>query len=107
MLIMELSINKKRKKYDFTSTEDALSTYYGYLITTNNKIPYQVDGDTASSYRGDFYGLLRSLGIPHDVWGILLHLNGLYSSTDYDGNTDLYLLDGDNLLPTIQRLRGK
>lgn len=53
-----------------------------------------IDGVTVSKYRGDFYGLLASLGVPFDYYHIYLRVNGLKSPTDFGTNlTDPYSMD--------------
>lgn len=46
----------------------------------------EVSGFQELKYQGDFYGLLRDMGIDHDYHWITLRLNDLHSPMDYQGN---------------------
>lgn len=54
----------------------------------------QIEGHEAAKYRGDFHGLLNSLGLDKKFHYLTTRLNGMYRSQDYDGqNVTLYLPD--------------
>jgi hypothetical protein len=69
-----------------------LTTAYYTLVETHLRYFRQhpktavaiAQGHVAERYTGDFYGLLNSLSIKKNHY-LIMRVNGLYSSTDYDG----------------------
>lgn len=57
-------------------------------------ITKSIDVTLANSYKGDMEGLLtKGLSIPYQHVQHNITLNGLNSSTDYNGETEILLLD--------------
>lgn len=64
-----------------------LETHIPYLKTHEQTQYVEVTGQQAEMYRGDFHGLLDSLRVNKKYHYIVTRVNGLLSSTDYDGVT--------------------
>lgn len=71
--------------------------------TFTNTITKSISVTTANRFKGDFYGLLkRELNIPEEHIIPNMIVNGIDSSTDYDGiNTDILIIPSDRLTPYI------
>jgi hypothetical protein len=69
--------------------------------TFTNTITKSISVTTANRFKGDFYGLLkRELNIPEEHIIPNMIVNGIDSSTDYDGiNTDILIIPSDRLTP--------
>lgn len=60
----------------------------------NSIISKVIDITTAASYRGDMEGLLvKKLNIPYNQVNYNIALNGFNSGSDYNGETNILLLD--------------
>ena len=69
--------------------------------TFTNTTTKSISVATANRFKGDFYGLLkRELNIPEEHIIPNMIVNGIDSSTDYDGiNTDILIIPSDRLTP--------
>lgn len=75
-------------------TQDAIVLNTDYYVLIESHLSFlrshqktaliNVSGQAAEKYTGDFYGLLDSLSIKKNHY-LIMRLNDLYSSTDYDG----------------------
>ena len=69
--------------------------YIANTIEKKNRIiQKELDVSTANSYRGDFFGLLhKHLNIRHEIIPHIISANGFNCSSDYNGETNIFLLD--------------
>lgn len=58
---------------------------FPYFITKELFDVRDINGVTSEIYRGDFYGLLLSIGVPYEMHRINTEFNNLISSIDYPG----------------------
>lgn len=63
---------------------DAL-LYTDYLSHIKDFEELIVDHSTAYKYQGNFYGLLKELGVNHSLFVLTMYVNGLVNPLDYDG----------------------
>lgn len=63
--------------------------HISYLQNPSNHKLLQIEPTDTVKYLGDFYGLLISLGIEHDLHWICLRMNGYTATDDYNGSLDL------------------
>ena len=61
----------------------ALEDHLEILQTTGISTIAQLTAGQASKYKGDFYGLLGSLGVSSDIQWITMRVNGYHSPADY------------------------
>lgn len=62
-----------------------LETNLQYLLSQSSLRIVSIKGSDAEKYRGDFYGLLDFLGISKNSQYVSLRMNGMRSSSDFDG----------------------
>ena len=60
-----------------------------------------VDVATAWQYRGDFHGLLLHINVPMELHWVTTKLNGLASSTDYDGEVSTIVIPEATFIKTL------
>jgi hypothetical protein len=68
-----------------------MESHLSFLRTHQKTALINISGQAAEKYTGDFYGLLDSLSIRKNHY-LILRLNGMYSSTDYDGQQLEFLI---------------
>lgn len=77
--------------------------YYGHILKQprdSQYVPYNI----AQQFRGDFYGIMNSLGIAETTWFTNMLLNGMRSPEEYDGEAGLlYTIDSGWLERLLER----
>lgn len=86
--------------YNFLSFFETHLSYLQGKISSAKDIPEAI----AHRYRGDFYGLLRSMKVPMDLHYITLRLNGFTNSADFTGEALTVLLPNESELLSLKNV---
>lgn len=63
-----------------------IENHLNVLFTSNKTKLLEVTDQASLKYLGDFYGLLYFLGVEQDLHWIVLRVNKLHNTLNYDGN---------------------
>lgn len=85
MSVMEQANKSSDYYYYREEFRNIIEDHLYILKHKGKKIPVPVTAIQEMKYKGDFYGLLRSLGIPIEFHWITMRINGLHSPMDYQG----------------------
>ena len=69
-----------------------IENHLPFLRSHTSTIEKNISPHSGYTWVGDYYGLLLSLDIPHDLLWITLRMNGYTSPGDYDGNNLVVLV---------------
>lgn len=99
-------IDKYRDKNKYSITEHIVAAHYGYLLekTLDDVDLIELDPNTASSFRGDFRGLLNTHKIHPSLFGYNLYLNKMSNMTEYDGRTSIFLCGSSAAISMIYKI---
>jgi len=64
---------------------EVLESHLSFMKTHRSTKTISIGLDQAAIYKGDFYGLLNSLHVDKKYHYPIMRVNGLLSSSDYDG----------------------
>jgi len=82
--ITKLQISRNNQSFYDPKFKKCLKDHLVYIKSEKNNIMI-TDVATAWQYKGDFHGVLLSLGVPMELHWITTLINGLDSPTEYDG----------------------
>lgn len=69
-----------------------LEDHLQYIIMDSGTEIEQVPDDIARKYHGDFYGMLREMGVKPSMYWVILRVNGYTSPMQYtDNRTSFYV----------------
>lgn len=78
-----------------------LEDYKTFLVNDPTTRVEVIDNQLANKYKGDFYGLLLSLGISLNYHWIIMRMNGLASPEDYKGTELLICIPSTSVIDTL------
>lgn len=102
--ITTLAENPGADIYYSTSFRNMIESYLQTLIKSNNTSLLAIDPQAANKYVFDFYGLLKSYGIPPQYRWIALRMNGLRSSSEYRGEVFTVLIPDSSEIEKLRSL---
>ena len=94
---MSLTINKYFKETKWTVQDTDTAKYYGYLKDIAEIHKRTVSGNTATSYRMDFFGLLTRYDVHPALHKFNLYINGFSCSAKYSGQREILLCNDYNI----------
>lgn len=80
---------------------EVMENHLSFMKTHRNTRTITVGMDQAAIYKGDFYGLLNSLHVDKKYHYPIMRVNGLLSSSDYDGVLTEILQPGEDVINDI------
>ena len=62
-----------------------------------------IDAGKAAMFKGDFYGMLRALGVAPAYWFATLRASGMISPTEFDVSFETIIMPDDEYLRSLRR----
>ena len=84
MDIHSLTIKQGADSYYDKDFMDILESHMEYFRTSDTSNVTQIDTRRAVVYEGDFYGYLNEVGIEPNYHWLIMRVNGMYSTTDFN-----------------------
>lgn len=98
-LLKKSSYNEDFNKHDFMVLLETHRTLLLQNTHIKDIIPLM-----AERYKGDFYGLLAHYNVNHNYFYIIMRLNNMNSSDDYDGSVLSIKLPNDDFIDGLYKI---
>ena len=92
--------NNSRLTYD-KDMERVISSLMGYIEEECEITTIELTTNINSRYIGNFYGLLSFIDIEYDLWLITLKINNFNSPEDYNGETEIKIIEASDTTKEI------
>lgn len=97
-----LTIEKYRIQDDFSTQDKSTAKYFGTFEDTAQIDLKDVSGNTATSFRNDFFGLLRYYSVHPALFRFNLYINRLTSANKYNGQRKIKLCNDHDVVTKIK-----
>ena len=98
-----LTINKYRIISQYSEQDASTAKYFGYFEDNADVVERDVSGNTATSYRGDFIGLLRYYKVHPALHSFNLFLNRFSTATKYNGERKIKLCNDSKIIKQLEK----
>lgn len=86
MDIYKLTISEGNDIYYSKNFMDTLESHLSYFRSSRQSNVIQVDTKKAHIYEGDLFGYLNDIGIEQKYHWLIMRINDLYCSSEFDQN---------------------
>lgn len=106
---MTMSINKLSgvdgpKEYYEPKFRRVLEIYMNYLRTHSATTPIALQPHEVYKHRGDFYGLVSTLGIRREHHWLIMRLNNIFNPNEVDQDLKYLLIPDLSVVDNIRQL---
>ncbi len=101
MSITQLQMPLGDKSMYDVAFRNIIESHLKYLREHINTRVIYLDPQAEYLYTGDFYGLLQSMGYPHDIQWIIMRINWLHSTIDYTGELKAILIPPEAVITNL------
>lgn len=90
--VSTLQVEPRNISFSTTGFRNIIENHLQWLIASDSTTMKEVDAHHLVKYRGDFYGMLLAMDLPVDIHWIILRMNGLTSTLDFNGGMSAILV---------------